>query len=214
MSVRARRGRTAAGWRACIRPSRAATPGIGQAHWYWTDGNGRLLEYRDIDHVSRGRGWLSQYDARGQLLWSEDPAGYPTDYTYDPATQLLLSTQAPDPDGTGPAGRPTTSYRYDERKVGTSTQAGDSLLGLQASYFANVNLAGTPAKVQTDPASQTGAAVDFDWSSSGPAALGGQQTNFSVRWSGTLANLAAGSYTFTITHDDGARLLVDERARA
>ena len=170
-------------------PEQGGDPGIGQAHWYWTDGNGRLLEYRDIDHVSRGRGWLSQYDARGQLLWSEDPAGYPTDYTYDPATQLLLSTQAPDPDGTGPAGRPTTSYRYDERKVGTSTQAGDSLLGLQASYFANVNLAGTPAKVQTDPASQTGAAVDFDWSSSGPAALGGQQTNFSVRWSGTLANL-------------------------
>lgn len=192
-------------------PEQGGTPGIGSSHMYWTDGNGRLLEYRDIDHIASSRGWLFQYDARGQLLWSEDPAGYPTDYTYDGGTQLLLSSQAPDPDGVGPAGRATTSYRYDERKVGSSTQAGDAILGLQASYFANSNLAGVPAKVQTDPASQTGAVVDYDWTSAGPAALSGQQTNFSVRWTGTLADLAGGSYSFSITHDDGARLLIDDQ---
>ena len=190
-------------------PEQGGTPGIGQSNWYWTDGNGRLLEYRDTDHGARGR--LFQYDARGQLLWSEDPAGFPTDHTYDSGTQLLLSSQGPDPDGVGPAGRPTTSYRYDERKAGTSSQAGDPMLGLQASYFSNANLAGVPAKVQTDPAAQTGAVVDHDWSAAGPAALSGQQTNFSVRWAGTLADLAGGSYTFSITHDDGARLLIDDQ---
>lgn len=192
-------------------PEQGGTPGIGQAHWYWTDGNGRLLEYRDADHAGLGRGWLFQYDARGQLLWSEDPAGFPTDHTYDAGTQLLLASQAPDPDGVGPAGRPSTSYRYDERTVGSSTQAGDPILGLQASYFANANLAGVPAKVQTDPASQTGAVVDFDWSTTGPTALSGQQANFSVRWTGTLADLAAGSYTFSVAHDDGVRLLIDDQ---
>jgi RHS repeat-associated protein len=190
-------------------PGQGGTPGIGSAHWYWTDGNGRLLEYDDNDHF--GRGWLFQYDARGQLLWSEDPAGNPTDHTYDTGTQLLLSSQGPDPDGVGPADRPTTNHRYDERKVGTSAQAGDPIVGLQASYFSNANLAGVPAKMQTDPAAPTGAAVDFDWSSGGPMALGGQQTNFSVRWKGSLADLAAGTYTFSITHDDGARLLIDEQ---
>ena len=189
-------------------PEEGGTPGIGSAHWYWTDGNGRLLEYRPI---GASRGWLFQYDARGQLLWSEDPAGNPMDHSYDAGTQLLLSSQAPDPDGVGPAGRPTTSYRHDERKVGTSTQPGDPIVGLQASYFANANLAGVPAKVQTDPASQAGAVVDFDWSSSGPVALSGQQTNFSVRWTGTLADLSAGSHTFSITHDDGIRLLIDDQ---
>ena len=211
-------GVSAGSWRSdCSRlarlypPEQGGTPGVGQSHWYWTDGKGRLLEYRDPDHVALGRGWLFQYDERGQLLWGEDPAGNPSDYRYDSGTQLLLSGQAPDPDGIGPAGRATTSYRYDERKVGSSAQAGDALVGLQASYFANPNLAGTPAKVQTDPATQTGAVVDFDWSSSGPAALGGQQTNFSVRWAGTLADLTAGSYAFSVSHDDGVRLLIDDQ---
>jgi RHS repeat-associated protein len=192
-------------------PEQGGTPGVGGAHWYWSDEQGHTIEIRDIDHASLGRGRLYQYDSRGALLWSEDPAGNPTDYNYDAKTNRFLSKQGPDPDGAGPLGRPTTSYRYDERSVGTSASPGPPLLGLQAAYYGNANLSGTATKIETDPASQSGSVIDYNWSSSGPDALGGQQTNFSVRWSGSLANLAAGDYTFTLTADDGVRLLVDDQ---
>ena len=191
-------------------PEQGGTPGIGGAHWYWSDAQGHIIEIRDIDHTPQGRGQLFQYDSRGTLLWSED-AGNPTDYAYEPQTNRLLAQQGPDPDGAGPLGRPMTSYRYDERSVGTTSSPGPTLVGPEAAYFTNANLTGTAAKVQTDPATQSGAAIDYDWSTTGPSALGGQQTNFSVRWSGTLPALTEGDYTFTLTADDGVRLLVDDQ---
>jgi hypothetical protein len=72
-------------------------------------------------------------------------------------------------------------------------------------YFANRELSGAPALVRDDGALELG----FDWGLGGPdkdCGLG--VDDFSARWSRTIA-VASGSYRFTLTADDGARLLLD-----
>ncbi len=146
---------------------------------------------------------LAGYNARDQLLWTEDPDGNPTDYSYDTVNDVPLTSTGPDPDGAGPLARPVTSYRYDETQIGTASTAGAALQGLQGAYYPNVNLAGRPAATQTD------ATVDFTWGTGGPAALGTRIDNFSIRWTGNLSLASTGDYTFTTVANDGARLTID-----
>lgn len=68
-------------------------------------------------------------------------------------------------------------------------------------YFANAELAGSPALVRDDTA------VDFDWGGNAPAD-GLPADAFSVRWTRTLP-FEAGPYRFSATVDDGVRLWVD-----
>jgi RHS repeat-associated protein len=163
------------------------------------DGLGQPMQLTDI----LGNVTMSAYDSRGALLWAEDADGNPVDNSWDTVNDLLLETQGPDPDGAGSLGRPTTDYRYDEKTIGTAMQPGAGLQGLRASYYANLNLAGRPAARQTD------ATVDFSWGTGGPAALGNQTDNFSVRWNGNLGVATEGDYTFTTVSDEGVRLTVD-----
>jgi N-acetylneuraminic acid mutarotase/glucose/arabinose dehydrogenase len=72
-------------------------------------------------------------------------------------------------------------------------------------YFDNPNLANQPIMTRADPA------IDFDWGAGSPG-FGLPSDNFSVRWTRTLT-LAAGTYHFTTTTDDGVRLLVDGQAQ-
>lgn len=68
-------------------------------------------------------------------------------------------------------------------------------------YFNNVTLSGSPALVRDD------AQINFNWGNGAPAP-GINADKFSARWTRTL-DLAAGSYRFTLTVDDGARLWVN-----
>jgi hypothetical protein len=71
----------------------------------------------------------------------------------------------------------------------------------QASYWNNTTLAGTPALQRSD------VNLDFDWGSGSP----GPEVNadgFSARWTRYL-DLAAGTYRFSTTSDDGMRVYVD-----
>ena len=192
--------RTASGSTQITPPKQQGQPTPKKTIVYY-DGQGQLLQVTDI----LGNVTMSQYDGRGGLLWTEDADGNPTDNTWEPVNDLLLQSQGPDPDGTGgPLARPTTANRYDEKAIGTSSQAGAGLQGLQASYFANINLAGRPAARKTD------VGVDFNWGINGPPELGGQIVdNFSVRWSGNLVVATEGDYTFTTVSSEGARLTVD-----
>ena len=70
-------------------------------------------------------------------------------------------------------------------------------------YYNNVSLSGTPALVRND------SAIDFRWGAGSPG-TGVVADGFSVRWT-AYAQFAAGSYTFRLTVDDGARLWVDEQ---
>jgi RHS repeat-associated protein len=159
----------------------------------------------------------SNYNDKDEPLWSEDADGNPTDNLYGgPNNQAtgnpyvsdaLLQTIGPDPDGSGPMLRPVTTNRYDETQIGTTQTAGPSLDGLQASYYGpnDTNLAGRAAATETDPN------VDFSWPS-GPAALPGVSSNYSVRWSGDLLVSSPGSYTFSTTTSstsEGTELTID-----
>jgi hypothetical protein len=75
---------------------------------------------------------------------------------------------------------------------------------LKASYFNNINLSGTPTKVQAE------SKIDNDWAANAP--LNGLPTdNFSARWEGTVNPPVTGTYTFTVTADDGVRLWINNK---
>lgn len=158
-----------------------------------------------LETVSTNKNFtLYGYDKNDHLQWSEDGLGNPTDYSYDSFDQSLQSVTGPDPDGAGSLARQVTSYRYDETQAGTATTAGPALQGLEASYYPVSDLTGYPTKQQNDPNIDSVA----NWGGAGPPALGGQSTNFSVRWSGAIS-LSAGSYVFATTADGGTRVFVD-----
>lgn len=81
---------------------------------------------------------------------------------------------------------------------GPTTQHTDSVW--QVSYWNNQTLSGTPL-VQT-----TETDINWDWGMGGPSGL--PTDGFSARWS-KYVDVAAGTYRFTATADDGVRVYVD-----
>jgi len=70
-----------------------------------------------------------------------------------------------------------------------------------AEYFNNMELSGDPVLTRTDDA------IDFDWGEGAPSFV--LPFNFfSARWTRTKS-YAAGTYRFSVTGDDGIRVLVD-----
>lgn len=70
-------------------------------------------------------------------------------------------------------------------------------------YYNNTTLSGAPVLVRDD------SAVNFDWGGGSPGS-GVNSDNFSVRWTGFI-HFGAGTYTFYVTTDDGARLWIDDQ---
>ena len=70
--------------------------------------------------------------------------------------------------------------------------------GLLGKYYRNANWHGDPVDVQIDPV------ISFDWSKSFPL-----PPPFSVEWTGNLAIVLPGTYTFALVADDGALLEID-----
>jgi hypothetical protein len=68
-------------------------------------------------------------------------------------------------------------------------------------YFNNTTLTGAPALTRDD-----GSTLDFRWPEAPAPEIGADY--FSARWT-TTYDVEAGVYRFTLTHDDGGRLLVD-----
>jgi RHS repeat-associated protein len=178
----------------------------------------RPLEFDDA-RLGSGHTRISlvQYNPEDQLAWSEDPDGNPTDYSYDTATNVLLSVTGPSPVSGGP--RPVTTYRYDEQTIGTTAGAGGALTGLAGTYWKNsTTLTGLPVAKETDPAPGSGTTgFSLSTGSSWPAsAVSGNTSGFSTRWTGEIKVPETGEYIFTTTsHDathgvnDGTRLVVD-----
>ena len=73
--------------------------------------------------------------------------------------------------------------------------------GWRALYWANSDLLGNPVLVRDD------ASIDFYWDQGSPAS-GIPSDGFSARWTRTV-RFEPGSYRFTVTSDDGARLWVN-----
>jgi hypothetical protein len=77
--------------------------------------------------------------------------------------------------------------------------------GLQAEYFPNEELSGTPVLTRTD------AAVDFNWGKGSPAP-NVPNHDFSARWTGTIqVPQPVGDVVLATVEDDGARAWIDGR---
>jgi YVTN family beta-propeller protein len=75
--------------------------------------------------------------------------------------------------------------------------------GLLAQYYANTNLAGTPAVQRTET-------PNFDWGTGSPVAAV-PVDNFSARWSGFIEAASTGPTQISTVSDDGVRLWIDNR---
>jgi len=80
---------------------------------------------------------------------------------------------------------------------------------MDAEYFANANLSGTPAFTRRD------IRINFDWGtvlpvggSTAPGYRDFPRDNFSVRWTGRIVPRFSETYSFTLDADDGARLFI------
>jgi beta-glucosidase len=73
---------------------------------------------------------------------------------------------------------------------------------LSAQFYNNMTLSGTPVATRTDPN------VDFNWNGASPQS-GVNATQWSSKWTGTIDPPATGTYTFSLTSDDGSRLFVN-----
>jgi hypothetical protein len=73
--------------------------------------------------------------------------------------------------------------------------------GLLGAYYDNANF--TRRTV-----TRTDATVNFNWGTGGPSSFIGRDT-FSVRWTGQVQAIEAGTYTFRTQSDDGVRLWVN-----
>lgn len=159
------------------------------------------------------------YSASGQLLWTEDEDGNPTDYSYDSTDNTLSTATAPDPDGGGSAPRPVTTYNYDETTYGSVTGStytpGAALLGVQAAYyktqnFLSVSGVGRPDVAETDVSAGS---FTFNWLTTGPPSLysSGTNTNYSVRFLGDLIIPSGSTPTieFETIAQGGTQLTID-----
>jgi len=74
--------------------------------------------------------------------------------------------------------------------------------GLYGQFFANTGLTGAAVATRTDQN------LDFNWAGASPNA-GVATTNWSAKWTGAVHPPTTGSYTFSLTSDDGSRLYVN-----
>ncbi len=113
-------------------------------------------------------------------------------------------------------GTPTTIERQNISLVATDKD-GDSIAksfdivieegtvqqnGLNAKYYNNTNWSGTPNIDRID------AQIDWGWGDGNPGG-GLNNNNFSVKWDGYIYIPEEGDYTFSLKHDDDARLTID-----
>jgi beta-glucosidase len=96
----------------------------------------------------------------------------------------------------------STSAGLPDVPASALTPASGTGSGLTGQYYTNMNLTGTPALTRTD------GPVDFNWNSGSPG-TGIGATGWSAKWTGKVTPTTTGSYTFSLTTDDGGRLFVN-----
>ena len=131
-----------------------------------------------------------------------DAVVYLTAATAEPSvTPTAVRTASPTPTATPvvPTSTPTPSPTV--RTATPVVSPTPATTGWRAEYFNNPGLAGNPAAVRNDPM------LSFDWGNNPPAS-GILADGFSVCWTQTVL-LAAGTYRFNVTADDGVRVWVD-----
>jgi hypothetical protein len=105
-----------------------------------------------------------------------------------------------------PGGPTTIELEYYENGGGATAKLSWARVGpgtgdWDAEYFNNMTLSGTPALTRKE------SAVNFDWGTGSPASGTINHDQFSARWQRTV-HVDPGTYHFSVTVDDGARLWV------
>jgi beta-glucosidase len=77
--------------------------------------------------------------------------------------------------------------------------------GLNAEYFNNMDLTGTPVLQRVDKK------LDFTWDTNGPGS-GVNKEHYSVRWTGYIKVPKSGEYTLCVIGDDGIRFWLDDKS--
>jgi hypothetical protein len=112
------------------------------------------------------------------------------------AIGLALGTPA----GAATAAKPATATPV--RTTATTSALTCPAGSWSADYFSNMTLIGTPAVSRCD------AGINYDWGATGTPDPSMSHSNFSARWT-QIQTFTAGSYRFTVTADDGVRVLLD-----
>jgi len=94
------------------------------------------------------------------------------------------------------------SLNYLSNKSVFYTAPGSKMVGLNAEYYDNKELAGTPKAVKVENV------VDHEWVQT-PSVEGIGQDNFSVRWTGVVRPTKTDIFKFTVKGDDGYRLFIN-----
>ena len=81
----------------------------------------------------------------------------------------------------------------------------DGKPGLKAEYFKNRDLKGEPFFTRIDPLKS----INWIWGARIPGI--NRESEFSIRWSGTLIAPATGEFNFRVKGDDGYRLYIDDK---
>jgi hypothetical protein len=161
--------------------------------------------------------WTKEYDLvyyKGYKMGSTSPKAMPQSVAPGETIDLKVSFTAPVSAGTyrsewrlqnaaGKAfgiGSSATGSFWAQIVVGKKTVGG--VAEWKGEYFKNAKLRGAPSLIRTD------SRVSFDWRRGAPYA-GIPKDMFSVRWT-TRIGFERGTYRFTLTADDGARLYVDD----
>ena len=148
--------------------------------------------------------WRNPGDARAYLCQAVPPGG---------TAEFAFNVTAPASGAAVLAVRMVkelVSWFGDSRSFPIAQSANPCLTAVPADrwkseYFSNRDLAGAPVLVRDDG----GVGLDFDWSNGSPSsACSVPADGFSARFTRTAA-FESGTYRFTVTVDDGARLYVD-----
>ncbi|MFC9558177.1 PA14 domain-containing protein [Agromyces sp. NPDC056965] len=153
---------------------------------------------------------FTEWNAKDQNLSATDPLARKTTTIYDQQNRVT--------DTYGPAS--ADCFGADRRALGScaeapahsSTRYDEGLQGLNAQWYDNASLNGTPKAFSLGIPSIPDGRIDKDWAGSSPIA-GIPTTNWSVQFTGTITFPTAGEYSFQTYSDDGAQVWIDDNLK-
>ncbi len=96
---------------------------------------------------------------------------------------------------TADGGEPAIASQYLTPSAGSGS-------GLSGQFYNNMTLSGSPVLTRVD------AQVNFNWGGNSPGS-GVAASGWSAKWTGTITAPQTGTYTFSLTSDDGSRLYIN-----
>lgn len=153
---------------------------------------------------------FTEWNTKDQNLSATDALGRKSTTIYDQQNRVT-DTYGPAPaDCFGTDRRPLSSCG--EVPPHSSTRYDEGLLGLNAQWYDNATLSGTPKAFSLGIPTIPDGRIDKDWAGGIPIA-GIGATNWSVQFTGTITFPTAGQYSFQTYSDDGTQVWIDDNLK-